>query len=80
MEFDSLVRRLIVHINDDLEKEMRAYPEVDWVAVAIKAIRKCISARENCRFYETIVERAILQDRRARAKRQSKTSNKKRVR
>lgn len=73
MEFDSLVRRLIVHIDDDLEKEMRAYPEVDWAAVAVNAIRKCISSRENCKFYETIVERAVLQDR----KRNSKTSSKK---
>jgi len=73
MEFDSLVRRLIVHIDDDLEKEMRAYPEVDWAAVAIKAIRNCISGREICKFYDTIVERAILQER----KHQSKTSSKK---
>jgi hypothetical protein len=76
MEFGSLVRKLIVLIDNDLEKEMSAYPEVDWVAVVIKAIRNCISARENCRFYETIVERAILRDR----KRWSKTSSKKRVR
>jgi hypothetical protein len=74
MEFDSLVRRLIVHIDDDdLEKEMRAYPEVDWAAVAIKAIRNCISGREICKFYNTIVERAILEDR----KRPSRTSSKK---
>jgi hypothetical protein len=76
MEFGSLVHKFIVHIDNDLEKEMRAYPEVDWAAVVIKAIRNCISARENCRFYETIVERAILQDK----KRRSKASNKKRVR
>lgn len=73
MEFGSLVRKLIVHIDNDLEKEMSAYPEVDWTAVVLKAIRNCISARENYRFYETIVERAILEDR----KRQSKTSRKK---
>jgi hypothetical protein len=70
MEFGSLVRKLIVHIDDDLEKEMRAYPEVNWAAVVTKAIRNCISARENCRFYETVVQRAIFRDR----KRQSKTS------
>jgi hypothetical protein len=74
MEFDSLVRRLIVHIDDDLEKEMRAYPEVDWAAVAIKAIRSCISGREICKFYDTIVERAILQNKERRSKTSSKKS------
>jgi hypothetical protein len=73
MEFDSLARRLIVHIDDDLEKEMRAYPEVDWAAVATKAIRSYINGREICKFHDTVVERAILQDR----KHQSKTSSKK---
>jgi hypothetical protein len=73
MEPDSLVRRLIVHIDDDLEKEMRAYPEVDWAAVTIKAIKNDIRGREICKFYDTIVERGILQDR----KRQSRTSSKK---
>jgi len=76
----SLVRELIVHINDELEKEMSAFPEVDWVEVTIQAIRKCISARENCRFYHTIVDRAIAQDRKQRSqerKRRSKSPNKK---
>lgn len=76
MGFDSLVRRLIVHIDDELEKEMRAYPEVDWAAIAIKAIRSCISGREICKFYDTIVERAILQDRKRRPKTSSKKSQK----
>jgi hypothetical protein len=76
MEFDSLVRRLIVHIDDDLEKEMRAYPEVDWAAVAAKAIRSCISGREICKFYDTVVERAILQDKERRSKTSSKKSQK----
>jgi hypothetical protein len=76
MELGSLVRRLIVHIDDDLEKEMSAYPEVDWAAVAIKAIRNCISARENYRFYETLVERAILQDKKRRFKLSRKKSQK----
>ena len=65
-----------MHIDDDLEKEMRAYPEVDWAAVAIKAIRNCINGREICKFYDTIVERAILQDRKLRSKTSTKKSQK----
>jgi len=68
-----LVRKLIVHINDELEKEMNAYPEVDWVEVAIKAIRDCIRDRENCKFYHTIIDRAMSQE----GKRRSKSPNKK---
>jgi hypothetical protein len=57
-----------VHINDELEKEMNAYPEVDWVEVAIKAIRDCIRDRENCKFYHTIIDRAMSQERKRRSK------------
>jgi hypothetical protein len=74
MEFDDSARRLIVHIDDDLKKKMRAYPEVDWAAVAIKATRSCISGREICKFYNTVVERAISQDRKLRSKTSSKKS------
>jgi hypothetical protein len=68
-----LVRELIVHINDELEKEMSAFPEVDWVEVAIRAIRDCIRGRENRRFYHTIIDRAMSEER----KRRSKSPNKK---
>ena len=68
-----MVRELIVHINDELEKEMSAFPEVDWVEVAIRAIRDCIRGRENRRFYDTIIDRAMSQER----KRRSKSPNKK---
>ena len=71
-----MVRKLIVSIDDELEKEMSAHPEVDWAAVAIKAIRSCISGREICNFYNTVVERAILQDRKHRSKTPSKKSQK----
>ena len=71
-----MVRKLIVSIDDELEKEMSAHPEVDWAAVAIKAIRSCISGREICKFYDTVVERAILQDRKHRSKTPSKKSQK----
>jgi hypothetical protein len=67
---------VIVRIDDELEKEMSAHPEVDWAAVAIKAIRSCISGREICKFYETVVERAILQDRKRRSKTSSEKSQK----
>ena len=68
-----MVRKLIVAIDDELEKEMGAHPEVDWVEVAIKAIRDCIRDRENCKFYHTIIDRAMSQER----KRRSKSPNKK---
>jgi hypothetical protein len=64
---------LVVSIDDELEKEMRAHPEVDWVEVAIKAIRDCIRDRENCKFYHTLVERAMSQE----GKRRSKSASKK---
>jgi hypothetical protein len=68
-----LAHRLIVPIDDELEKEMNAWPEVNWVEVAIKAIRDCIRDRENCKFYHKIVDRAMSQERKQR----SKTPNKK---
>ena len=68
-----MVRKLIVPIDDELEKEMSAFPEVDWVEVAIKAIRNCIRGRENCKFLHTLVDRAMSQER----KRRSKSPNKK---
>ena len=68
-----MVRKLIVPIDDELEKEMSAFPEVDWVQVATKAIRDCIRDRENCKFYHTIIDRAMSQER----KRRSKSPNKK---
>ena len=71
-----MVRKLIVHIDDELEKEMSAHSEVDWAAIAIKAIRSCISGREICKFYNTVVERAILQDRKRRSKTSSEKSQK----
>jgi hypothetical protein len=39
MGFGGLVRRLMVNMNDELEKEMNAYAEVDWVEFAISAMR-----------------------------------------
>jgi hypothetical protein len=65
---------LIAAIDDELEKEMNAYPGVDWAGVATKAIRNCIHGREICKFYDTIVERAISQERKRRSKTPSKKS------
>jgi hypothetical protein len=71
-----LVRKLIVHIDDELEKEMSAHPEVDWVEVVIKAIRDCIRRRENCKFYDAIIDRAMSQERKRRSKPPNKKSYK----
>jgi hypothetical protein len=64
---------LILCIDKELEKEMRAYPGVDWAAVAIESLRKRISGMEICRFYNTIVERAIAEDVRRSAKSSEKS-------
>jgi hypothetical protein len=75
-----LVRKLIVPINDELEKEMSAFPEVDWVEVTIRAIRNCLRDREKIRFYNTIIDRAMAQERKQRSqerKQRSKSSTKK---
>ena len=75
-----MARKLIVPIDDELEKEMSAFPEVDWVEVAIKAIRNCIRGRENCKFLHSLVDRAMSQERKQRSqerRRRSKSPNKK---
>jgi hypothetical protein len=71
-----LVRKLIVPIDDELEKEMSAFPEVDWVEVTIQAIRDCIRAREKCKFYHAIVDRAMSEERKQRPKSPNKKSQK----
>jgi len=57
-----LVRELIVTINDELEKEMSKYPEVDWADAVRKALRDCIRRKEICEMYTAPVERALLQE------------------
>jgi hypothetical protein len=71
-----LVRKLIVPIDDELEKEMSAFPEVDWVEVTIQAIRDCIRTREKCKFYHTIVDRAMSEERKQGPKSPNKKSQK----
>ncbi len=68
------MRKLIVPIDDELEKEMSAFPEVDWVEVTIQAIRNCIRGRENCKFLHTLVDRAMSQERKRRSKSPTKKS------
>jgi len=57
-----LVRELIVTIDDELEKEMSKYPEVDWVDAVRKSIRECIRRKEIAEMYTFPVERAMLQE------------------
>jgi len=71
-----LVRKLIVPIDDELEKEMSVFPEVDWVEVVTQAIRDCIRDRENCKFLHTLVDRVMSQERKRRSKSPNKKSRK----
>jgi len=57
-----LARELIVAIDDELEKEMSKYPEVDWVEVIRKLLRDCIRRKEIAEMYTAPVERAMLQE------------------
>ena len=69
-----MARKLTVSIDDELEKDMRAHPEVNWVEVAIKAIRDCIRDRDNCRFYHTMIDRAMSQERKQGSKQKAKVA------
>jgi hypothetical protein len=57
-----LVRELIVTIDDELEKEMSKYPEVDWIDTIRKSLRDCIHRKEISEMYTATVERAMLQE------------------
>jgi len=57
-----LARELIVAIDDELEKEMSKYPEVDWVEVIRKLLRDCIRRKEIAEMYTAPVERAMRQE------------------
>jgi hypothetical protein len=46
-----LVRELTVSIDAELEKEMSAYPEVDWAEVIRNSIKKYIHCREIAEMY-----------------------------
>jgi hypothetical protein len=57
-----LTRELIVAIDDELEKEMSKYPEVDWIDTIRKLLRECIHRKEIAEMYTAPVERAMLQE------------------
>ena len=57
-----MARELIVAIDDELEKEMSKYPEVDWVEVIRKLLRDCIRRKEIAEMYTAPVERAMRQE------------------
>jgi hypothetical protein len=51
-----------VAIDDELEKEMSKYPEVDWIETIRKLLRDCIRRKEIAEMYTAPVERAMLQE------------------
>ena len=55
-------RELTVIIDDDLEKEMGKYPDVDWMETIRELLRECIRRKEICKMYTGPVERAMLQE------------------
>jgi hypothetical protein len=57
-----LTRELTVIIDDELEKEMSKYPEVDWIDTIRKLLRECIRRKEIAEMYTAPVERAMLQE------------------
>jgi hypothetical protein len=57
-----LGRDLIVTIDDELERDMSKYPEVDWIDTIRKLLRDCISRKEISEMYTGAVERAMLQE------------------
>jgi hypothetical protein len=56
-----LVRELAVVIDDELEREMSKYPEVDWAKVVRKAIKEYIHRREIYEIYNAPIEKAMSQ-------------------
>jgi hypothetical protein len=57
-----LARKLIVPIDDELEKEMSRYPEVNWIEAVRTSLRECIRRKEIAEIYTATVERAVLQE------------------
>jgi len=56
-----LIRELTVVIDNELEKEMSKYPEVDWAKVVRKAIKEYIHLREIYEMNNAPIERAMSQ-------------------
>jgi hypothetical protein len=57
-----LARELIVTIDDELERDMSKYPEVDWIDTIRKLLRDCIPRKEISKIYTAAAERAMLQE------------------
>jgi Na+-translocating ferredoxin:NAD+ oxidoreductase RnfC subunit len=57
-----MARELIVSIDDELDNEMKKYPEVDWCDAARKSLRECIRQKEIAEIYTIPVERALLEE------------------
>jgi hypothetical protein len=62
LEMAKLARELIVTIDDELEREMGKYPEVDWSDTIRKLLTDCIYRKEISEIYTGAVERAMLQE------------------
>lgn len=52
-----MTREFVMTIDDELDKEMSKYPEVDWVDVVRKSLRECICRKEIAEMYTGPVER-----------------------
>ncbi|MGD0645255.1 MAG: hypothetical protein ABSA75_10155 [Candidatus Bathyarchaeia archaeon] len=57
-----MTRQLIINIDDELEKEMSKYPEIDWVEAAQKLLRQCIHRKQMTEMYTAPVERALQEE------------------
>jgi hypothetical protein len=57
-----LARELIAPIDDELEKEMSKYPDVDWIKTIRTSLRGCIRRKEISEMSTAPVERAIMQE------------------
>lgn len=54
-----MTRQLIVIIDDELEKEMSKYPDVNWSETAQKLLRQGVKRKQVTQMYTTIVDRAL---------------------
>ena len=57
-----MTRQLIVTIDDELEKEMGKYPDVDWNEAAQKLLRQCMHRKQMTEMYTAPVERALQEE------------------
>jgi hypothetical protein len=57
-----LVRKLKIIVDDELEKEMSRYADVNWAEVIKKGIREYIRNREIREMYTAPIDRALSQE------------------